>query len=436
MKISKTFLILLTFLLIVLFESKVKACSMYKITADGKTMVGCNEDAWRTTSKIWFENAKNKNEFGAAFTGSRQVSNSRTAPQSGMNEMGLTFSRLGAYYPKQDNPFLSRNKITDEVNYLTDILHKCATVEEVKDYIEQYDHSFFYDHVFIYIDSTGKYIVVEPYKIIEGNDENYVLSNFCPSITDNKQARKFNRYKNGEDFLNTHQVVPTLDYCTALSDTMHVCRSRNGDGTLLTSIWDLKDGLVNLYFYHNYQSTIQYNLAEELAKGNHTLSIPELFPTNKEFERLQNYKTPLTTPLLRVSLVILGGFLTFFALLIGVHIIKNKNKDISTKALIFLSAMNLLLTAYLFVLATNLYIYYFDAPYKHYSSNLISASSYTPFLLLLIIVPVILYTIKQLKSAKTKRWIKALLISNNLIYIMLIVSFAYWGLYSFWNYTV
>jgi hypothetical protein len=91
---------------------------MYKVTVHGKTMVGCNEDAWRTTSRIWFEKAKNINEYGAEFTGSRQIGSNMTAPQSGMNEVGLTFSRLAAYYPNQNNPFPNRIKITNEVNYL------------------------------------------------------------------------------------------------------------------------------------------------------------------------------------------------------------------------------------------------------------------------------------------------------------------------------
>jgi len=433
MKINNILLTFYFVFFLVSLGNNTWACSMYKVTVDGKTMVGCNEDAWRTTSRIWFENAKNINEYGSVFTGSRQVGSNMTAPQSGMNEVGLSFSRLSAYFPKQNNPFPNRIKITNEVNYLTDILHKCANLEEVKTYIEQYDHSLFFDHVFIYIDSLGKYLIVEPYKLMEGNDPNYILSNFCPSITSNEQARKLERYRKGEDFLNSHEVNSSLSYCTALSDKMHVCRSRNGDGTLLTSIWDTKYKLVNLYFYHSYDTTVQFSLTEELAKGDHIISIPDLFPKNSEFERLSNYKTPYNTPELRVLLVILGGFLAFLCIVLGIYTIRNKHKEISFNAVIIILGMNILLTAYLAVLATNLDIYYFDAPYKHSSSNLISASSYTPFLLLLLIVPFTTYTIKQYKSVKTKSWIKTMLISNNFIYIMLIVSFGYWGLYSFWN---
>jgi penicillin V acylase-like amidase (Ntn superfamily) len=132
MKISKLFILFFAIWALISSGNKSQACSMYKITVDGKTMVGCNEDAWRTISRIWFVNAKNPNEYGAAFTGSRQVGSNKTAPQSGMNEAGLAFSRLGAWYPTQENPFTDRIKITSEVAYLTDILQKCANIERGK----------------------------------------------------------------------------------------------------------------------------------------------------------------------------------------------------------------------------------------------------------------------------------------------------------------
>ena len=97
MAINKSYVILLVTLALTIFQNKIKACSMYKITADGKTMVGCNHDAWLTTPKIWFETAKQQNEYGTVFTGSREVSPYRTTPQSGMNTVGLAFSYFSSY---------------------------------------------------------------------------------------------------------------------------------------------------------------------------------------------------------------------------------------------------------------------------------------------------------------------------------------------------
>ncbi|MCB0667671.1 MAG: hypothetical protein KDC80_17700 [Saprospiraceae bacterium] len=403
---------------------------MYKVTVGGKTLVGCNEDTWRTTSRIWFENAKEPHEFGAIFTGSRQVSLKQFAPQSGMNEAGLTFSRLAAYYPQQDTKGKQKKRIINEVEYLVAILHQCATIEEVKEFVEQYDHSFFIEDVFIYLDSTGKYLVVEPYNLIEGNNPYYVLSNFCPSITDNEQARKLERFRNGEDFLQDHQPDSSLSFCRALSDTMHVCRNRNGDGTLLTSIWDTKSRSVNLYFYHNFDTTVQFNLAEELQKGDHILNTADLFPRNLEFDRLIEYKTPFNTPLLRVLLALVGGALPLVALIFLLVSVLDRNLANLNRVLVIAAIVDVFLALYFFVLATNINVFYFDAPYRHFSSNLISAASFIPFLLLLSAVPVLLLSAGFIRKAKRRTWIKSLLVANNFVYLTAIFGFAYWGLYT------
>lgn len=426
-------LMVLTCLLFFYGGTHVWACSMYKITADGKTMVGCNHDTWLTTPKIWFENAKLPTEYGAGFTGARQVGQNRTAPQSGMNEKGLVFSRLVAYYPNMNATLGHRLEIDNEVDYLTDILHTCASVEEVKQYIEQYDHSFFSQDVFIYIDSAGSYLIVEPYTCTIGNQQTYVLSNFCPSITDNQEARQLIRYKNGEDFLNMYEASTSLAYCSALSDTMHVCRDRNGDGTLLTSIWDTKDGTVNLYFYHNFEATVQFNLAEALSKGDHLIDIPNLFPNNSEFERLKSYKTPFNTPVLRMLLVAMAGLLLMIQVLLMLFARRISRAEFTLRHVFLISVLNLSLIGYLFILATNEHIYYFDAPYQDASSHVISVFSYTPFLLILAFVPFCLFTIKRLRSTYITHWIKATLAFSSLIYVTLILGLGYWGLYSFWN---
>lgn len=388
-------------------------------------MVGCNEDNWRTTSSIWFTNARKTGEYGAAFTGSRVIAANRTTPQSGMNVAGLVFSRLQSYHPPQPNPFTNKKKVPNEAGYLTDILHNCATIDDVKKYIHQYDHSIFIDDVFIYVDSTGRYLVVEPYTIIEGEEAHYVLSNFCPSITDKPKARKLERYRNGEDYLKRNAVNPSLKFCTALSDTMHVCRSRNGDGTLLTSIWDTRQLKVNLYFYHNFDTTFQFNIVEELKNGDHQISIPELFPQNPEFVRLATYKTPFNTPGIRIAMVPTAGVLVLLAI---VFVFMRLRKRLSNM-MVAVAGINILLAFYLFVLATNIYIYYFDAPYNQPDSGFISASSYTPFILLLALVPILPFSFKMWKSPKAGGCLKGLLVVNHIIYGTLIFSFGYWGLF-------
>lgn len=424
MKLQKAILVL--FILILFPFQYGFSCSMYKITLGDKTIVGCNEDAWRLTPHIWFENPLNSQLYGAAFTGSRFDGNNGYAPQSGMNEKGLTFSRLASYMPDNSTSRVKdRKKISNPTFYLKDILHTCKTVEEVKAYIEQYDHSYFIADVFIYIDKSGKYLVVEPYSMKIDSNQTYVLSNFCPSITSEVQAKKLQRYNNGVKFLNT-KIDTSLSFCAALSDTMHVCRNKLGDGTLTTSIWDLKNGLVNLYFYHQYEQTVQFNIKDELAKGNHIIAIQSLFSVNQEFEKLATYITPFNTDPLRIALVFVGLFLLILSVLFTVTFFIRKEIYSNVKfAFIFLDAV---LSYYMFVLATNMGIYYFDAPYK-VTSFAINVSSYTPLLLLVGIFPLLVYCIKIFREKKWSIFSKFILTLNILLYLILLSMFAYWELF-------
>jgi len=430
MPFKKLLAALFIVLLSACLSTSVKACSMHKLTVNGHTVVGCNHDAWRTTSWIWFRTAQTAEQFGAAFTGSRVTYDGRNAPQSGMNEAGLVFTRLTAHHPQREIDQSDKLTINNEVDYLQAILQSCKTVEEVRAMIDKYDHSFFPEDVFIYIDSLGDYLIVEPYKLILGNDPTYVLSNFYPSITDNEYARNLVRFRNGEDFINLHTPNASIAYATALSDTMHVCRSRNGDGTLLTSIWDTQNGSVNLFFYHDFEQSIRFNLEEELAQGDHFISIPELFPANAEFERLVEYTTPFNTPILRIGLAITGGLLMLVSLFLFMSYFLRKRFNSLNGLKLFYSVLNIFVVEFLFVLATEINIYYFNAPYQHYSSALITASAYVPFILLIALVPLTVYTARFMKLPKGSACSKGFLLFNGGTYLVLTVWFFYWGFYS------
>ena len=401
---------------------------MYKVTKNGKTMVGCNEDAWRTTSHIWFEVEQN-NQYGAAFTGSRWDGENGYAPQSGMNEHGLVFSRLASYHPKLiTSKFNNRIQITNPTRYLKDILHSCKTVEDVKKYIEKYDQRYFIEDVFIYIERSGKYIIVEPYKILSGNDAKYVLSNFCPSITPKSAANKLERYKKGTSFL-TSKIDTDLDFCRKLSDTMHVCREKIGDGTLLTSIWDSTNGVVNLYFYHQYDQTVQFNLTKELAKGNHILKIDTLFPKNAEFEKLASYQTPQNNDTIRAFLMSSGLFFALCSVYFLIHFIANRKKDKFNALKILVVPFGLLLFYYMLVLCTNIAIFYFPAPYTSPTSIFVSGTSYIPYILVLLILPSLWANYRLMHEKLWSRFALVMISMLNVLIVLLIGFFVYWHFY-------
>lgn len=420
-------LILLTIITFAVIQDSI-ACSGYKITIGNKTILGSNEDAWRVTPHIWFEKGTVNGNYGAAFTGSRYDGENGYAPQSGMNEMGLAFERLASYHPKQES-FANRKTISNPTKYLKDILHTCKSVEEVKEYIGKYDHSYFIEDIFIYVDKSGKYLIVEPYTLTIGNEPTYVISNFCPSITPEQNANNLDRYRNGVAFLK-NGIDTTLEYCTALSDTMHVCRKKIGDGTLLTSIWDLNDGTVNLYFYHDYKTTVQFNLNEELKKDDHIIAIETLFSHNPEFEKLRNYKTPKNSNLIGVFIVASAGFFLLTSIFFLIQYFRRKENKKYSYIQLLLFPLGLILFYYMYVLSGSVNVFYFSAPYKDPTNVFISLTSYIPFLLLLLILPFSVINYRLFKENSWSLIAKGLFIVNNLIYIVLIGLFTYWRFYN------
>ena len=406
------------------------ACSGYKITIGNRTIFGSNHDAWFTTPHIWFETAT-IDKYGAAFTGARFDGENGYAPQSGMNEMGLVFERLVAYHPKQAT-FANRKPISNPTKYLKDILHNCKTVEEVQEYISKYDHSYFIEDVFIYVDKSGKYLIVEPYKLTIGNDPTYVIANFCPSITPEQNAKKLDRYRNGVAFIKSG-FDTTLKFCTDLLDTMHVCRNKIGDGTLISSIWDLNNGTVNLYFYHDFKTTVQFNLSEELKKGDHIIAVETLFPYNPEFEKLRLFKTPKDSILIGVFIVASAAFFLLTSIFFLFQYFRKKQNKRYSYIQLLLFPIGLILFYYMIVLSGSVKVFYFPAPYKDPTNVFVSLTSYIPFLLLLLILPFSVINYRLLKNNSWSYLGLGLFTINNLIYIILIVLFSYWKFYDIYK---
>jgi hypothetical protein len=404
---------------------------MYKITHGGKTMVGSNYDAYYLTSKIWFENRINGG-YGAVFVGARAEGNNGILPQSGMNDEGLTFSRLAA--PTPNNELLettSKEVITNHVSYFKDILHKCKTIEDVTNYIAQNGYGFFSNEVCIYVEKSGKYLIVEPDTLTTGNDAKYVLSNFCPSSTDHSTIKQI-RYLNGVAFLK-NKIDTSIAFCTALSDTMHVCRNKMGDGTLLTLIRDLNEKLIYLNFYHDYQHQVKFNLKDELAKGDHVLEIPTLFPSNAEYEKLAAFKTPQNSTSIDFFMRSCSVLFSFSSLYFLVSFFrKRKTANYSIVKLILFS-VGIILFYYVLVLVRNENIFYFPAPYKDYKFTMLNVAAYIPFLLLLLIIPLIKVNMRIFKEHAWFNFSKWLFAINNIIYTILLGLFAYWGLFNIFN---
>lgn len=262
-KLSNRFILLLIILFAVTFDSI--CCSMIKITQNGITIVGNNEDYYIPNSRIWFEPGVNGN-YGAVYVGHDNL-----YPQGGMNEAGLVFDGFTASY-KEIKDTAGKQYISP-LDLEKKILQECATVEEVKNLVSRYNISFWSAGVLIFVDRTGKYLYIDGDDLIIGQDEYIIQTN--RHLLEHKGCQRFEK---ASRILESRRNT-SVDFCKSVMDSIH--QEGNWGGTQYTTIYDLNNGVVHLYYFHNFENVITFNLKEELKKGNRVLNIPELFPGNE-----------------------------------------------------------------------------------------------------------------------------------------------------------
>ncbi len=303
---------MLRFLLIPLlaFATTAWSCSAFRIIAADGVTVGCNEDAWRLTPHVWLDQEPGANR--ACFTGSRAIGDGQYAPQSGMNDRGLVFTRLASHTAERPgHPSHELPGISDDAAFLTEVLRRCATVAEVEDFMSGFDRRKFLGDVLMYVDAAGGTLVVEPYALERPEDESpYLISNFCPSDTPEADRLRLERYRKGRERVQAEPDVAPM----VLAEAMSVDRNRLGDGTLLTSLWRPDAMEVTLVFYHDFSEAVTLDLEAEWAAGWKQRKVEGMFSERAGFERLRWHPTPHRFERGREGMAGLGIALAAFAL--------------------------------------------------------------------------------------------------------------------------
>ena len=251
---------------ILLFSNSGYACSMYKITLDDKTIVGNNEDWINANSEIWFVPA------GDNLYGVMNVGFEDGFAQGAINEAGLIFDGFAMPYLKVKNR-KGKTKVKEE-ELIAPIMHNYSNVIQVKEHLSKIDLSILEKSMLVFVDRSGEYLIVEGDELILGNDGEKSFSNYYPSQNPNPESFKAATYQKGLAYLNASDSAAEFDYCSSVMNNF------KQNLTQYTTIYDLKECKIRLYHYQNFEEYIEINLTEELMKGKHKLSIPQLFPKN------------------------------------------------------------------------------------------------------------------------------------------------------------
>ena len=265
------------------------ACTSFKVTTAGLTLIGCNEDAWSTNAQVRFEQGHD-GRYGGIYLGHFNGSPLRAmTDQMGMNEAGLVFD--GLRIPTKQTPAKPGLPALAFDGLMTLVLRSCADVHQAAAVLRTYDRNAFAHAMIFLADRDGGYLIVENDTLIEGHDPWYAVGNWRMGSCSDPDAIPIPRLQAGRALL-AGGAEASAESATRVLESMRACRTKLGNGTLFSALFDPTLGQTHLFFYHDFRERITFDLKQELAKGDRTVDMASLFGEKPEFEALKCYITP------------------------------------------------------------------------------------------------------------------------------------------------
>jgi hypothetical protein len=243
------------------------SCTVFNAADGDVVLVGNNEDFLHPLPKVWFLPPEG-GKFGRVYFGFENQY------QGGMNDQGLFFD--GTAVEPIDVPH-DESKPIHMGNLILKAMEECATVECVLELFERFSlPGTSRDQIFV-ADSSGDAAIIERPNVVRKSGTYQVATNFRASTTETITC---DRYITAEAMLasaDSYSVDLFRDILDAVQNA--------AGGTTYSNIYDLKQRTVNVYFYHDFEHEVVFNLDEELERGAHVYDLPDLFPRNEAFER-------------------------------------------------------------------------------------------------------------------------------------------------------
>ena len=281
--------------------TNVYACTNFKIKDDQIVFFGNSEDhAFRQISdtyvtfvprgQTWYDGLKLK--YGAVVVGYANESR-HSWVQGGMNEKGLAFDLTSV-------PYTEPNLHNERPPHLVPEIFSCETIHEVIEYKKT--HGVYQQEGRVqsfYVDKSGESVVFNigedgEYHFYPNNERFQLATNFYveDSSRRNPGSDAIRRYNAAEQVFNnivTNDDV-SIESITLVLDAVHF--EGPAVNTLYSNIFDVTNGDIYLYFFHQFGEVVKLNLEEELAKGYHTYRISDLFTqevVDKAFNEYHEY---------------------------------------------------------------------------------------------------------------------------------------------------
>jgi penicillin V acylase-like amidase (Ntn superfamily) len=275
----KIFLFIISLFITILSSTQIFACTGFFATQGDVALVGNNEDYFNTTQTKIVVQPPESRKYGRLFfgfgTSTPHYGFGNFNPQGGVNEQGLFFDCF-ATPPLAVTASASKPKFKEHPFEV--VLAECATVEDVIAKFNNHNLDFMKTFQLFIADKTGQSAIIEGDKIIRKSGRYQVVTNF-------HQSKRYfwkhpcKRYKTAIKILERSQDVSIEQFKKILEKT-HVENIKYKGGiveTLYSNIYDLRKGLIYVYYHHDFSNEIVITLNNEFVKGKRSYDLKSLF---------------------------------------------------------------------------------------------------------------------------------------------------------------
>jgi hypothetical protein len=167
-------------------------------------------------------------------------------------------------------------------NLILKAMAECATVEEVLELFDQHSLPGIWKNQLFVADRTGDSAIIEPLTVIRKTGRYQIVTSFYQSETRPEEITCW-RYKTAKDMLERVDSI-SVDLFRDILDAVSVDVASGSAPTQYSNIYDLRQRIIYVYHFLNYENVLVIDVDEELKKGNHSYDLSSQFPTNIVWE--------------------------------------------------------------------------------------------------------------------------------------------------------